>query len=406
MNATNVSAKLASGGTVAAMALGVSLPVSTVLDNVLLGLVLLFWLISGNVAAKVRALRHPVAIGCLVYFGVVLIGMAYGSGPAKEGWFYLRKYSDLLFVPVFMSLLADTKDQSRALIAFAVTMLVVLVLSYGLALGLIPPLPVFKVDAPDPTVFKLRITHSIMMALAAFLFAQLAERAQDARTRFCWWAVCAAAAANVLFLTQSRTGYVILAFLVGLFLFHKGGRKGLLIAASLIVVASASMYELSPRIHDRIDLAIDETVAWQHGSTNQTSTGIRLNGIAISLKIVREHPLFGVGVRGFPEAYRQQVIGTGLDPTFNPHNQYLLTAAHSGLLGLGALLFLFWQIWRNAVRISDPSHALLERALVLTLGVGCLFNSLLIDHTEGLLFVWMTGLLFAQGPHTIPKPAP
>jgi O-antigen ligase len=235
------------------------------------------------------------------------------------------------------------------------------------------------------------------MALAAFLFAQMAQRAQDARMRFFWWAACAAAAANVLLLARSRTGYVVLAFLVGLFLFHKA-RKGSLIAATVIVAASGSLYMLSPGIRDRIDLAIDEAVAWQHGSTIQTSTAIRLNGIATSLKIVREHPLLGVGVRGFPEAYRQQVSGTGLEPTLNPHNQYFLTAAHSGLLGLGALLFLFWQIWRHAVRIADPSHALLARALVLTMAVGCLLNSLLIDHTEGLLFVWMTGLLFAQSP--------
>ena len=30
--------------------------------------------------------------------------------------------------------------------------------------------------------------------------------------------------------------------------------------------------------------------------------------------------------------------------------------------------------------------------------IGCLFNSLLIDHTEGLLFAWATGLLFAGLP--------
>src|SRR5260370_15753514 len=261
--------------------MGVSLPVSTALDNVLLGLALLFWLVSGNFAAKAKAFRHPVAIGCLVYFGVVLIGMAYGSGPLKDGWLYLRKYSNLVFVPVFLSLVADAKDQSRALNAFAATMVVVLFLSYGLAIGLIAPLPVFKIDPAEPTVFKLRITHSILMALAAFLFAQLAERTQGSRMRFFWWTVCAAAAANVLLLARSRTGYMVLAFLAGLFLFHKAGRKGSLIAAALIVAASGSLYMLSPGIRDRIDLAIDEAVALQHGSTIPTSTAIRFTGIAI-----------------------------------------------------------------------------------------------------------------------------
>jgi hypothetical protein len=29
------------------------------------------------------------------------------------------------------------------------------------------------------------------------------------------------------------------------------------------------------------------------------------------------------------------------------------------------------------------------------MAVGCLFNSWLMDHTEGLLFAWLTGVLFA-----------
>jgi len=32
---------------------------------------------------------------------------------------------------------------------------------------------------------------------------------------------------------------------------------------------------------------------------------------------------------------------------------------------------------------------------VLTIAIGCLFNSLLLDHTEGLLFAWLTALLHA-----------
>jgi O-antigen ligase len=32
---------------------------------------------------------------------------------------------------------------------------------------------------------------------------------------------------------------------------------------------------------------------------------------------------------------------------------------------------------------------------VLTMAIGCLFNSLLLDHTEGLLYAWLTGVLYA-----------
>jgi hypothetical protein len=39
--------------------------------------------------------------------------------------------------------------------------------------------------------------------------------------------------------------------------------------------------------------------------------------------------------------------------------------------------------------------------------VGCLFNSWLMDHTEGLLYVWLTGLLFAglKSPESITRRA-
>ena len=86
--------------------------------------------------------------------------------------------------------------------------------------------------------------------------------------------------------------------------------------------------------------------------------------------------------------------GTTLEATVNPHNEYLLIAAQTGMIGLAALLYLFYTQWRLAARL-EPFYRDLARGLVITFAIGCLFNSLLLDHTEGLLFAWMTGLCFA-----------
>jgi hypothetical protein len=51
--------------------------------------------------------------------------------------------------------------------------------------------------------------------------------------------------------------------------------------------------------------------------------------------------------------------------------------------------------WRNAPRLASPLEATLARGLVLTIGIGCMFNALLVDHTEGLLYAWLTALLYA-----------
>ncbi|MGH8698598.1 MAG: hypothetical protein ACREVS_19080, partial [Burkholderiales bacterium] len=54
----------------------------------------------------------------------------------------------------------------------------------------------------------------------------------------------------------------------------------------------------------------------------------------------------------------------------------------------------FWIPWRLAPRLPLPHEQVLARGVVLTIAVGCVFNSLLLDHTEGLFFAWGLGVLF------------
>jgi len=124
----------------------------------------------------------------------------------------------------------------------------------------------------------------------------------------------------------------------------------------------------------------------------------RLEFYRNTLVLIREHPVLGVGTGGFVRAYAEKVVGTEVAPTRNPHNQYLLTTTEVGLAGLALLLFLFAQQWRYAARLADEQSRTLARALLLTIMIGSLFNSLLIDHVESLLFAWLSGLLFAALP--------
>jgi len=83
-----------------------------------------------------------------------------------------------------------------------------------------------------------------------------------------------------------------------------------------------------------------------------------------------------------------------MEPAAHPHNEYLLMTAQLGVAGLVALLALFWVPWRLAPRLPLPHEQVLARGVVLTIAVGCVFNSLLLDHTEGLFFAWGLGVLF------------
>ena len=55
---------------------------------------------------------------------------------------------------------------------------------------------------------------------------------------------------------------------------------------------------------------------------------------------------------------------------------------------------MFWMQWRTAKYLNTPMEQSLARGLVLTMVAGCMVNSLLLDHTEGLFYAWLSGLLY------------
>jgi O-antigen ligase len=126
----------------------------------------------------------------------------------------------------------------------------------------------------------------------------------------------------------------------------------------------------------------------------RTSVGYRLEFYDNTLKLIRDRPLLGAGTGGFPDAYKRQVAGTAMAPAGHPHNEYLHLMAQLGIPGLVALLALFWVPWRLAPRLPLAHEGILARGIVLTIAVGCVVNSLLLDHTEGLFFAWGLGVLF------------
>ena len=199
---------------------------------------------------------------------------------------------------------------------------------------------------------------------------------------------------NVLVMVQGRIGYLILGTLALYAGYCWKGWRGLWATFVAASVLGGVLAVVPNPARDRVLLVIEEARAWHPGKPYPASTAYRLAFYRNSLAIMAKHPMLGVGTGGYPKAYADQTRGTGLEPSRNPHNEYLLIGVQTGLIGLALLLNLFWQHWRLAPRLATPFETHLSRGLLLTFVVGCLFNSLLLDHTEGLLFAWMTGLLY------------
>jgi O-antigen ligase len=378
-----------------AIALGFSIPISAALDGVLTGVVLAAWLASGSYREKLDGiLRNPVALAALLLYAMLIVGALYGERFPGDTTRFLGKYADLLLIPVFAYCLRDATDRSRALYALAASLVLTLALSFVVKTGWLPELPVIKGDAANASVFKKSLSHNILISFGAFLFMTLALGSATPRARWLWVGLAFLATVNVLLMVQGRTGYVIL----GALAFYGGycwkGWRGLGATLAAAAVLGAALAATPNPARDRVVLMIEEAQAWQPGKPNPTSIGLRLEYYRNSIAIVGDHPVAGAGTGSFPKAYAEKTRGTGVDQPGNPHNEYLLVAMQTGLIGLVLLFHLFWQHWRLAPRLATPLETHLAHGLLVTIAVGCLFNSLLLDHTEGLLFAWMTGLLY------------
>ena len=379
-----------------AIPIGFSIPIATAVDNILLYLALIFLLLGGNYRYKLRIIAaNPVAMAALLLVGMLLLGGLYGNAAWSDVLHYWRKYAPLLFIPLLIPLFQDTTSRQYALTGFMLAMALTLFLSGITASGWFADRAWLQGTTDNAFVFKLHITQNVFMAFFAYMLALKAKNAARPWQRWVYGLAALLAAYNVLFMVQGRTGYVVLVVLLVYFCFRALRWKGIALALLIGTAVASAGYFASDTLRERVNQVIHEIAAWQPGQGTTSSSGLRMDYYVNSLSIIRDHPLLGVGSGGFARAYAEKIKNTGMAPSNNPHNQYLLITAQLGLVGLGVMLYLFFQQWRSAAWLPTAFEQDLARGMLLTIMSGSLMNSFLLDHAESLFFAWMSGVLFA-----------
>ena len=382
-----------------AVALGCSIPVSVAVDNVLLYVLLFFWLAGGAYGEKLAAFRaNPVAWLALALWGLFGVGALYSIGSRQDVLDGLGKSMRILLIPVLIHLLREPEWRQRGLVVFVGSMLVALFLSWLLWLGVVSGNDWIKGNSLDPAVFKAHNTHNVFMAFAAFLMAQAALETRTRGVRIALWLLCAAAAANVLLIVPGRTGMVVLVVLFVYFLARVLKARGLAVAGIVLAALAAAIFAApESMLHRRITLADEEFAQWRAGVPAEptSSVGLRLEYFENTLDIIARNPAIGVGTGGFARAYAERVHGTDADPTRNPHSQILLLLVQFGVVGFTLFAALLVTQWRLAARMPRAFETGAARAFVLCIGITSLVASTLLDHAEGFFFAYMSGLLFA-----------
>jgi len=384
---------------------GFLIPITTAGVSIASGLLLLCWLLGGQYREKWKIIAHnPVALLCLALYGLMGLGILYSQAPEGQALAIWIKYWKLLLVPILVTLLDDSIWRRRALYALLGGILLTLILSYVQALGWWQGGKAFQVDESGILlrdlfgyiVFKGRITQSLFMAFFAFCCGVSALWVKQPSLRLLLGVLAALAVGNILFLLQGRTGYLILAVLTGLLVWRSLGRRQWGWSLAALPILAGVAFLASEPLQERIDSTWDEVRLYRREDI-PTSAGFRLEWYANSVRLLQENPLFGTGTGSVPEAMRRVSPGREAYVTANPHNEYFNLGIQLGLLGMGLFSYLLYRQWRLATALPAMEQPLAQ-GFVLAFAVGCLFNSLLMDFTEGHFYAYLSAVFFAGVP--------
>lgn len=366
------------------------IPLSTALTTVSMILILVFWGLGKNYSTKLKYFfANRVSIAALLIVGLYVLGIGLERTNSPKLLDGLTDVLRLLYIPFIMYFFRQSQLRQWAIWAFIGAMVVTLCLSW---LKLYAHLPIGEKYA-GASVFKNHITTNFFMAVAAFFLAHQLIRS----TYRPWflWGLLGCMVFYVLFLSFGRTGYILLVILMGFWGIHTLGKTGWIIVPLSLLGLLGAAYLGSDAFQTRVDLVVQDIEIYrQGGPAIVSSIGARLEFLATGIELVKHYPILGWGSGSFSEIYAQRATELGQLVTDNPHNEYLRFAVEFGLLGLLALLGLFFQQFRSLKQLPVETQPL-ARALLWAFVLGCFAHSWILDFTEGYFFTWFAAMFYA-----------
>ncbi len=342
------------------------------------------WILSGKIFSLPRLmLDYKPVFWAVTLFLLFIAGLAYSPVPMNDALTGLKKYRELIFFAMTVSLMSGY-DNARRLAedSFILGCVILLVISYGIFFSIIPS------ERYGYSVVY-HITHSFFMAILAFWCLQ---RAFDSRQyRYLWLVIFIAATINLFYVAPGRTGMLVYIALIPLSLFqHLSFRKS--VAAVLVATLAIGLaFSTSTNFSSRVREALNEIRGYQ-AESSRTSLGMRFDWWQNSIDLIVQKPVFGHGTGSFKAVQSELIKGGKTKPSDNPHNEYLMVAVQAGLVGLGIWLLLLGTQFLASFRLQPPRRYLLQ-GVVIAMAGACLMNSFLHDSQPGHFYAFITAIL-------------
>ncbi len=257
-----------------AVAVAVSLPWSTSATSILIVLWLIAVLPTLDVASVRREGMTPAGGLPVLLWALGALGMLWADASWGDRLHGLGSFHKLLVIPLLLAQFRRSERGNWVVIGFLGSALVLLVVSWGLAL--IPGLT-WRGNNGTGVPVKDYILQSGIFALCAFgLLAQAVElwRARRRRLALVLALVAALFIANIFYVVTGRTTIVVMVVLLLMFGLWVFGWKGVLAAGLIGAVLASLIWVSSPYLRERVTrIAAD---IHEYRTNLNTPVGLRL----------------------------------------------------------------------------------------------------------------------------------
>lgn len=378
------------------LGLAFSLPLSRASVSFFILSLGLLWFYEGNLKNKFKEIINNNVLKAMLIFLAFTSFSFFYSNDTKEALNILRLYSYWLALFVIATSIRREMIQ-KIITAFLYGMFLSELIAYGVFFEL---WHIQGASPSNPSPFMFWIDYSVFLALTSILlFNRLLSKDYCLREKIPLALFFLSASTN-LFLGYGRTGQValIVAIFVMIALNMKISIKSFFISIFILLSLYGGAYNLSHTFKLRVNSAINDIHKMQNLNFN-SSWGIRVVYWMLTYDTLKKHPFFGVGIGDYKENMAQLLDKNSYPITkttaafmrsSHTHNQFLLVAMQTGIIGLFLMLNIIYQLLK--MPIKDEEIKKLSTLFITIYFVSCMAEPLWLKQFTIALFVLFIGI--------------
>jgi len=375
-----------------AVALAMALPWSTSATSILLVVWLITLAPTLDVAAIWREVKSPAGGLPVLLWLLGAIGTLWADVSWPERFAGLGGFHRLLMIPLLLAQFRRSENGRWVLYGFLASAVVLLLASWGLALGLMS----WQTNHAFGVVVHDVIAQSTIFLICSFALIWLIGDllvARNWRLAICFAALATLFLANVVFVATSRADIVVAPILIVLLGWRWSGWQGAILACVAAGVLAAAALMSSPYLRARVQRAVDDVEIYRTTHVHN-DVGDHIEFLKKSIAFLREAPVIGHGTGSIPELFRRSTVGkkgAAAVVSVNPHNQILAVAIQLGALGAAVLLVM----WLTHFLLFQTTGlaAWIGTVVVVENVISSLSSSHLFDFVHGWLYVLGVGIV-------------